>query len=100
MPRATRLGATLLAELTRAEHRFVARPDEAAPRGCSAPLDVEVLVDGGELFAREREVALGAIERAVDEHGGAHHPNQMVLALQRDQDVLDLVLEPQLVADA
>src|SRR5690606_26456347 len=76
-----------------------ARPLPTEPVASGA-LDVELLVDRRKVLARERQVGLGAIQNAVQEHARPYHPDQVILPRKRDQDVLDLVADLQLVPNA
>src|SRR5262245_22738941 len=61
----------------------------------SAVSDDEVALDLGELMARHREIGFLLVEHDVDEQCvvGGERADQVVLAAQRDQHVLDLIVE-------
>src|SRR5262249_41032683 len=62
--------------------------------GCGVS-DDEIALDLRELMTRHGEVGFGLVEHDVDEQRivAAERPDQVVLPAQRDQHVLDLIIE-------
>src|ERR1700689_2704872 len=65
-----------------------------------SPSELELGLEPLEGLSRQREVGLGPVEHQVEEQAlllprFLEQPDQLVLLAQRDQDVLDLVVETQ-----
>src|SRR5262245_25542071 len=79
----------------RATSGSAAPPCGATSRATESKL--EIALGLGEREPRHREVGPAPVQRQVEEESrlGPERADQVVLLAQRDQDVLDLVLEPQ-----